>query len=434
MGEIEEFYKKLEKNATDTADSLQHEKKSTPYKTIREIHTNLETLRSSYKKLVYSQEQITHAFEWLFDNYYILEREGRIVIKALSRLGKMPCDETGVPDAYRFARNFCKTASGLIDAAAIEKYIDAAQEVRDFESVELTSFGLMLRAALIEIAAGACAPDVQEKEREIMFSDAVKTLNFLTTFDFSEIVEKQSRIEQILSNDPAGAYAKMDERSRAVYRKRLADIAKKHKIPESEAARLAVSLAQKGTNDRERHVGCYILEQELDRPSSRFRGKLYFCLLALVPAVLALAAGIAFRLWWLPLLLYLPFWEAFRTVIEYFIMKGVPATFLPRLDLEGSIPEDASTLVIISTLFSSTQKIKTFTKKLEQFYYSNGHGNIRFGILADLKESKLPELPEDKALRTAAVKAIHNLNKRCGSHFYLFIRNRRLNESQGIWP
>ena len=422
----------MEEAALQTARQIKITGSLKPRRVIHMLRGGLETIRDAYKRLVYSKQQITKSYEWLYDNYYILEREGRLVIKGLSVSPALPCGE-GVPAAFTHAQRLCITRRGNIDAAGIEAYIEDAQKERDFESSELAAFELMLRAALIENAARACADDIAEAERELILSDAVKTLNFLTTFDFSGIVERQSRIEQIFSLDPAGVYGKMDERSREVYRKRLASIAKSRGMHEGDAARLAVELAKKGVTLRERHVGYYILENDLDRPKSRRRGKVYLMLLWSIPAAVSVAISLLFRNALLAPLLYLPVWEIARPVIEYFVLKGVPATFLPRLELEGLIPDEAATLVVISTLLTSPQKIDVYIKRLEQFYYSNGRGRIMFGILADLKEARLPEQPEDKAIKAAAVKAIKRLNAKYGSHFCVFIRGRRLNGTQGAF-
>lgn len=424
-------YDDIEATAETAAAEISPILRSKPKKIIRQLKAQLATLRESYKKIVYSGEMCSHAFEWLFDNYYILEREGRIVIKALSKLDNMPCGRGGVPIGFTLAEKFCVCAAGRIDAAAISAFIKGAQKAYELESAELSNFAVMLRASLIGGAARACSANRQDEERERLLSDAVKTLNFLTTFDFSEIVESQSRLEQILLEDPCGCYGKMDERSRAVYRRRLSDIARKRRMSESEAAKLAVSLARKGKTARETHVGYYIFENELDRPKSGFRGRLYLFLLFALPAVLAAVPALVFRRWWLFPVLYLPAWELIRPLTEHFIMRGVPATFLPRLELDGAVPEQASTLVVISTLLFSPQKIDGFVEKLEQFYYSNGLGNVRFGVLADLKEAGLPERPEDKAVRQAACKAVRKLNRRYGNRFFLFIRSRRLSASLG---
>src|SRR5659263_4890 len=246
MSENNDIKLSIEKSAKDTANQIQILGKKRPASMIRKLQRELENIRVAYKRLIYSKQGITKAYEWLYDNYYILDREGRIVIKALSELEDLPYSATErVPASYCHAQAFCKVCCGKIDATNIGKYIEAAQTIRNFESLELASFGLMLRAALIEGAAEACG-DIEEDKRELLLSDAVKTLNFLTTFDFSEIVERLSRIEQILSQDPAGIYNKMEERTRTLYRKRVSEIANHRKISESDAALLAVSLAKAG--------------------------------------------------------------------------------------------------------------------------------------------------------------------------------------------
>lgn len=420
---------KVEEAARKTSE-LQITGRARPYREIKRLHRQLNKVRETYKKLIYGHKQVTHAFEWLYDNYYILEREGRQVIKELWKCTPLPA--AGGEILVRLhAEALCEAAAGAIDVEIIEYYIESAQKIRSFESSELSAMALMLRAALISGAAQACSEDVTEEERMRLLSDAVKTLNFLNTFDFSQIVERQSSLEKILSRDPAGVYSKMDERTRALYRSRIAKLALKRGIAENEAAELVLKLAQNGKTERERHVGYYILNMELDRPRKNIRGKLYLTLLAVLPAVFAILLGILFRLWWLPLLLYLPLWEMLRPILDYFILKGVPATFLPRMDLRGKIPEEAPTLVIVSLLLTSPQKAEEFSKKLEQFYYSNGCGRIMFGILADLKESNLPEKPEDKAICEAAVKQVRALNRKYGNRFCIFIRGRRFNETQG---
>ncbi|ADU26013.1 GH36-type glycosyl hydrolase domain-containing protein [Ethanoligenens harbinense] len=397
----------------------------------KSLHADLARIRETYKELVYGRAAVAGASEWLFDNYYIFEREGRLVIRALGETEALPCDEAGLPLIHRYAARFCEAAGGRIDTASITAFLSALDQARELESVELAAFPLFLRAALIHRAAEACTRVSQTEADETAVSDAVRTLHFLTTFDFSEIVEQLSRIERILSTDPAGVYPKMDERSRACYRTRLAEIARKRGMPEGQAAELAVSLAQNGASARTRHVGYYILEQELDRPRRHRRGKAYLLTLWLAPLALGLALGLLLGAPWAALPLYLPLWETLRPLLDYVFMKGVPVTQMPRFELDGVIPEGADTLAVISTLLSSTQKVGAFAQKLEQFYMANGRGSIQFGILADLREARLPERPEDKAVVTAAVRAVAKLNRKYGPHFCLFVRARRFCETQG---
>lgn len=416
--------------AAEKTSRLEITGKARPYREIKELHKQLGIIREAYKGLIYSREQITPAYEWLYDNYYILEREGRLVIKELWKCRPLPVSGSE-PLVFIHAKAFCESSAGGIDARTMELYIESAQKIRSFESGELSVMGLMLRSALICAAARACSKDIDDQKRAMLFSDAVKTLNFLNTFDFSQIVEKQSRIEKILSRDPAGVYTKMDERTRALYRSRIARLAEKRHMDEAKAAELAVKLACEGKTPRERHIGHYILDMNIDRPYSNTRGNLYFILSAAIPAVLSVFLGILLRVPWIALLLFLPLWEIVKPILDYFILKGVPVNLLPRMELEGVIPEEAPTLVVLSALLTSPQKSEEFAKKLEQFYYSNGRGQITFGVLADLKQSRFPDKPEDKAIVTAAVKQIRMLNRKYGGGFCLFIRGRRYSATQG---
>ncbi len=425
----EELRQAVRKAAAEAAGQRQKKGRTGLGAVRRVLAADLARIRTSYKDLVYGRAPVSGAGEWLFDNYYIFEREGRLVLRELEKLKKLPGDGTRVPLVWRYACRFCETARGHIDTEAISVFFDGLNETREMETAEFSTFPLFLRAALIHQAA--LTGKGGEEASETAVSDAVRTLNFLTTFDFSEIVEKQSRIERILADDPAGVYPKMDERSRAIYRERLAAIAERRGMSESEAARLAVLLAEKGDTPRTRHVGHYILERELDRPSRRGRKDVYLPALWLLPLLLAAAAGFLLGRPWLALLLYLPFWEILRPIADYFFLRGVPATRLPRFELDGRIPEEAGTLAVVSTLLSSTQKAAVFAQKLERFYMANGRGAIQFGILADLKGARLPERPEDKAVVTAAVHAVARLNRKYGPHFCLFVRARRFCETQG---
>lgn len=400
-----------------------------PSREIGLLKAGLRTLRSTYKTLVFSKEAITPGFEWLYDNYYIFEREGRLVIKELSHSKSLP-SYRGVPLVMLHAKMLCETADGEVTQGAIELYLDTVQSQRELESEELIAFELMLRTAVIDIDAGVCRQSVSDDERRRAFSDSVKTLSFLNTFDFSEIIEKESRIENILSNDPSEVYSKMDERSRAVYRSRISKIAKIRGISESDAANEAVELAKHGETPRERHVGEYIIDTQLGAEQSNMRGQVYLTLLWLMPLIVSVIIAVILKRFWLPVILYFPLWEILRPVTEFFVMRGVEPTFIPRMDIRGKIPDGAETLVVLSALLTSPSKVGGFAKKLEQFYYSNGGDNIMFAVLADLKEARIPEKPEDKALKEAASKEISALNRKYGDHFCLILRGRRYSHTQ----
>ncbi len=96
---------KIIEEAAVSASKTEIDGRARPHKEARRLHRQLDVIREAYKKLVYSREQVTQAYEWLFDNYYILEREGRQVIKELWKCCEMPQSggETCGAYAYRQA-------------------------------------------------------------------------------------------------------------------------------------------------------------------------------------------------------------------------------------------------------------------------------------------------------------------------------------------
>lgn len=398
-----------------------------PRRAAAALRRDLARIRAAYTRLVYGRQDAAGAYEWLFDNFYIFEREGRLCVRALESAPPLPADGARVPLAAADAMRFCAAVKTEVGAQSIAAYLSALSEVRELESAELAAFPLLLRAALIARAADA----LQGGGEETAVATAVRALVFLTTFDFSEILERQSAAERILSQDPAGAYPHMDERSRALYRERLAVIARRRGISESEAARRAVALAQNGETPRARHVGVYIVEQDLERTRPHARGRAYLAVLWVLPAALAVALGLLLGVPWAAALLWLPLWEVLHPLVDTCFLRGVQATLLPRMELEGVIPEEAGTLAVISALLAAPQAIDGFAKRIEQFYMSNGRGNILFGVLADLREAGLPEQPGDRAVIGAARRAVEKLNRKYGPHFCLFLRERRFSPTQG---
>ena len=77
-----------------------------------------------------------------------------------------------------------------------------------------------------------------------------------------------SHVEQVLHEDPAGAYALMDFNTRDHYRHVIEKIAKKCRLSEIEVADKAIELAKKGSElngpeDRTAHVGFYLIDKGL---------------------------------------------------------------------------------------------------------------------------------------------------------------------------
>ena len=69
-------------------------------------------------------------------------------------------------------------------------------------------------------------------------------MRLLSSTDWPLFFERVSLVEQILRDDPAGAYGRMDFPTRDRYRHSVEELAKDAKQPELDVARRAVALAE----------------------------------------------------------------------------------------------------------------------------------------------------------------------------------------------
>ncbi|NDU91455.1 MAG: cyclic beta 1-2 glucan synthetase, partial [Ferrovum sp.] len=108
---------------------------------------------------------------------------------------------------------------------------------------------------------------------QVSISNCIGSLRVLGAMDWREFVETMSVVEQILLEDPSGAYGKMDFVTRDRYRHATERIAKKCGLTEQEVATRVVALARVGTvtesaagaDDRARHVGFYLIDKGLPK-------------------------------------------------------------------------------------------------------------------------------------------------------------------------
>jgi hypothetical protein len=104
----------------------------------------------------------------------------------------------------------------------------------------------------------------QQAANQVSIRNSIGSLRFLSDMDWREFVESISLVEQVLNEDPAGAYGSMEFNTRDQYRHIIETIGKKSRLSEVEVATKAIELAKKGagqntTEDRTAHVGAPVL-------------------------------------------------------------------------------------------------------------------------------------------------------------------------------
>ena len=417
----EHFYKALAREfiaESFRADSLRPLRK--------EIRRGMKALRAAYERAV--RRGKTTFDEWLGDNYHLLMREGTALLADLRTAEAQPAIERR-PAMFRLFRRLLEERD-VPDAGELELLVEAAGKARPLTVYELAQLPLCLKAALLLTAADACR-ETDEGTAERLIGRAVTGLRETAELDFADLTEKHSIVERILSDDPAGVYPHMDEKSREDYRRRVAAAAAREGVSEAAVAADAVEKAgvSQGKTLRERHVGTYLRPLE----KTRTRGRWGLVCMALLPLLAAVALAVyAGNPWFIPLL-YLPLWELLRPLAEHLFLKGVPPRRLPRLEFDGVVPEEGRTVVTVSTLLPPADKAAATALKLARLYNTNGRGAVQICLLADLRQAAYPEMPQDDTDIAAMRREIGRLNRLTENAFVLAVRPREYSPTMGVY-
>jgi cyclic beta-1,2-glucan synthetase len=242
--------------------------------------------------------KIPKEFEWLLDNRYIAEREGRGSLLMLKRAGKLPGPKKGYPKIFGLAVALVDSGNGAITNERIAAFIAGAQKAGAFSEKELWLFVVMLKAALviklfdltqsfpsmlseyngarkgifsaelnmerIRGKAEACptksrsSPEMRQ-ERHIEYSRLAEniftSLRLLSNTDFRELLHKLSAVGERPLPRSRRNLPLMDEESRSQYRRIVSRLARRHKSSEASIAEQAIKLSEESSDPRCRHVG-----------------------------------------------------------------------------------------------------------------------------------------------------------------------------------
>jgi cyclic beta-1,2-glucan synthetase len=306
---------------------------------------------------------------------------------------------------------------------------------------------------------------------QVTVGNIITSMRLLSTLDWRDFFESVSLIEPLLGKDPTGAYSKMEFATRDRYRHVVERISKRTRSDELNVARAAVELAEEAAKESAQsensepaasHVGYYLLDaglQQLEtnfayrpRPTERLRrfflrhaAAAYLCTLVLltllVTSLLVMAIHTVGATWPLLVVTFLlaliPASDLALSVLNWDITHLFEPRLLPRMETREGIPEEACTMVVVPTIFSSDAQVKELLERVEVHFLANQDKNIYFALLGDYPDADSPEAPQDLALLESVETGIEELNRRYNSdqprRFHLFHRRRQWNASEGRW-
>jgi cyclic beta-1,2-glucan synthetase len=307
----------------------------------------------------------------------------------------------------------------------------------------------------------------QKAANQVSISNSIGSLRFLGAMDWREFVETMSAVDQVLREDPGGAYGRMDFTTRDRYRHVVEKIAKRSPLHEAVVARKAILLAgevaaRNGPDDRAAHVGFYLFDRGLPQlqrdaemrlptlealrcMTGRFPLLLYLGSILLLTSfstggLMAKARAGGLHGWSLALFGALTLLCTSRltvALVNWLATLLVTPRPLPRMDFSEGIPPESRALVVVPTMLTGPRNIEELVESLEVRFLANRDGNLHFGLLTDFRDANEATIPEDEELLRLAREGIEGLNEKYrherSDAFFLFHRPRLWNPRERTW-
>lgn len=204
----------------------------------------------------------------------------------------------------------------------------------------------------VEIS-GSSVSDVIKKEhfdiaiKKVLISNYITSIKEIQRIDFLEIFQKLNGVEEILNEDPANVYIKMEHNTKAYYRNKIKEISTKTKISEIYIAKKTLELAKlHDIGTKQSHIGYYLIDNGINelyealnykaskKMSENAKTKVY--VLAVLLFTIVISIGVSSMLnvksIWLKILSFvlilIPVSEIIIQVVQYILNKIVkPKTY-----------------------------------------------------------------------------------------------------------
>ena len=419
--------------------------------------------------------RLTDDLRWLRDNVSLIYSEMVGLPKAVKPLRRLPHVRNGrgqvVPRALALPEFFLESVGYQFTEQGFSVFCRGFQQNTPLELRELWALIPGLKLALLEqiaLRGLQLLRDPKGGSREI--GTCVRSLREVVQSPWKDVIEPLIVFDQILREDPAGAYSAMDFDSRNFYRDKLAKIARRSDCSEVEVAHEILKLARQARDRvyrdpriaaRESHVGHYLIGEgktELYQkvgckqdffqslrallrrhPDEFFLPGIVILTFAIITAILlcltpryASPALVLLSM----LILVLPASQSAVQLMNYIVTALLPAQILPKLDFSEGIPGEFLTLVAVPTLLLNEKQVRGLVDDIEVRFLGNHDPNIHFALVSDLPDSDQPAT-EDSPLIDLCSGLIRELNEKYSGQnmgsFFLLHRHRVYNPREKGW-
>ena len=231
---------------------------------------------------------------------------------------------------------------------------------------------------------GNTIQDITKKEhfdiavKKVSIGNSITSIRNIQRINFLEIFEKINGVEEILRQDPAQVYSKMDLKTKEYYRNKIKEISKKTKISEIYIARKILEIAQKKEmGNKNSHIGYYLIDEGIDeiynelqyhkkeQLKNETKAKIYVGINIILTLLISIGISGIINLFTKNIWVYLisiiifliPSSEVSIQLVQYILSKIVKPKLIPKIDFSKGIDEENSCMVIIPTIIKSKEKV-----------------------------------------------------------------------------
>ena len=417
---------------------------------------------------------VSDDFHWLCDNVRLVYSELHATADAVKPLSKIPHAYTSsgetVPRVAAVAQGFLSAAAYEFREPAFGAYVRAFQEITLLNVKELWAVVSCMKVALLKEIAIRGARVLADPQGVYGLGVCMRSLREIGDASWKEIIEPLIMFDQVLREDPVGAYSRMDFESRELYRQKIVDMAERCDFTEMAIAQEALAMAREAQRQkpqgsrvalRQSHVGYYLVAagRDLLHRKVQFRPPISEWLKLFlrrhpdefyIPGITILCCAIMSAIvllitdpYSLPGLIFLalialllPSSQSAVELVNYLTTSLLRAEILPKLDFSDGIPGDCTTLVAVPTLLLNEEQVRRLVDDLEVRFLGNHDRNLHFVLLSDLPDSRQPSREDDPLIDLCA-ELIEGLNEKYadqgGGTFLLLHRHRIYNPREGVW-
>lgn len=377
----------------------------------QELETAEKIFQTAYQSGIMPK---TECQRWLWEHILDLEEELHQLFTDLRRFSRYGKERMGLfhalGEAFRIPDGFCQ-----------ENLLPVLRKYNEKKPFCEEDFDFLLPALkghlLLQIK------DAWEAEDAKGMSQGIMGLSALGGWDFEDMIQEISLTDQLLSQDPAGIYSKMEPATKRHYRHAAGRIARHCGISESQAVQEILEWAEKGQTPDQRHVGYYLMNHDPLEKQAKRHYFLYLVLSALFPFVFAVIFSLLCGRIWVGFLSLLPLGQLAQMILRPVLSWKMLPRHLPRMKLPPEKDQPVTVLALVS-LLPDLEGLGAIRNKLERLYHANRGSNMLYCFLADYPEARKPWFPQDNQRLEAARGMIETLNAQYGNQFLLAVRRR----------